>query len=593
MNADRRNYSAEILSVLTCCACLLLAGAFPLRAQRVSQPVAVNRLSHLNSLAAKLGPGMDQRLSAGGANMFHLAKVLSDPKMMRSADMSAARQALHSAMARSALRTQAAPLIGEGKPGPVAVNDASLDYLLSRIAGFTQSETSSAWCGDNVVVGFNDSGADVRSVVEGVGGASFSGVAFSQNGGQSFAGLPFLNPGTDPATFLGGDPVVVCSSPSNFLYSSLLSEETFDDQGNVLTALTGIAVNRSTDGGQSWDSPFAAVLKDGFSHFLDKEWMVMDVRHPNNIYVTYTDFDISFSDPDCPPSPPTGISPGPTIRIEIVASKDGGTTWSAPVVLDRLCNAGVSDNLSGSQVVVGPSGQVYVAYSSQSDGISELRIRRSRDGGRTFAPAVVAGEAALASAVGAFMQGGFRTNGFPTLAVSNFRGPNRGTLYMVWTDASRNSFPDFLTFDGSPYAFGDIVLSVSHDGGETWSNPTLVSPTPNFTGPGRDQFMAGVAVDARGNLAVCYSDRRNDPRNFLVDHFCSVSRDRGVSFQDVRETRSSWAPTHFADALIVPSYMGDYDTVSSDALGAHAGFFNSFQVQTNGNPDVFGFRLVF
>jgi hypothetical protein len=37
--------------------------------------------------------------------------------------------------------------------------------------------------------------------------------------------------------------------------------------------------------------------------------------------------------------------------------------------------------------------------------------------------------------------------------------------------------------------------------------------------------------------------------------------------------------------------MGDYDTVTSDATGANAGFFNTFQMQTNGNPDVFGFKV--
>jgi len=37
--------------------------------------------------------------------------------------------------------------------------------------------------------------------------------------------------------------------------------------------------------------------------------------------------------------------------------------------------------------------------------------------------------------------------------------------------------------------------------------------------------------------------------------------------------------------------MGDYDSVSADFTGAHSGFFSSFQIQTNLNPDVFGTRL--
>jgi hypothetical protein len=37
--------------------------------------------------------------------------------------------------------------------------------------------------------------------------------------------------------------------------------------------------------------------------------------------------------------------------------------------------------------------------------------------------------------------------------------------------------------------------------------------------------------------------------------------------------------------------MGDYDAVSVDATGVNAGFFSTFQIQTNTNPDVFGMRL--
>src|ERR1700730_17786910 len=43
---------------------------------------------------------------------------------------------------------------------PVSNPDPELSF---RITGFTQSETSTAWCGSNVVVGFNDSGSVVET----------------------------------------------------------------------------------------------------------------------------------------------------------------------------------------------------------------------------------------------------------------------------------------------------------------------------------------------------------------------------------------------------------------------------------------------
>jgi hypothetical protein len=262
------------------------------------------------------------------------------------------------------------------------------------------------------------------------------------------------------------------------------------------------------------------------------------------------------------------------------------------VAIDSTCGArGVSEDLSGTQVAVGPNGTVYIAYADIQTDVVEIRMRTSTDGGQTLTPTVVVGgtDTFEITAFGEEMQGQFRNNPFPLIAVDNSTGPNRGKVFVVWTDGSRNQVQDVGSLDEGFYPFDDIVMSSSSDGGNTWTAPSLVSPMPaNFTGAGRDQFMPGVAVDPAGNVAVCYSDRRNDAHNFLVDHFCSVSHDHGASFTDVRETSSSWTPTHGTDILLNPVYMGDYDAVSSDATGKHQGFFNTFQVQTNTNPDVFG-----
>jgi hypothetical protein len=116
-----------------------------------------------------------------------------------------------------------------------------------------------------------------------------------------------------------------------------------------------------------------------------------------------------------------------------------------------------------------------------------------------------------------------------------------------------------------------------------------VSPTdPNFAGVGRDQFQPGVAVDAEGTLAVCYSDRRNDPQNNLIDHYCSVSQNQGATFQDLRQTTSSWNPGHAADELTAQEYLGDYDTVTAESTGQQKGFFSSFQVETDFMSNVQG-----
>lgn len=563
-------------------------------------------LAHLQDLEKQFGPHFAERLSSGGANAFQTARMIS--KLQARGISQRPQPGSDEMMSKAHAKLLAMGNVTRG-PGratfPVMVNDPNFDYDSTRFTGFSQSETSSAWCGNTVVVGFNDSAAFVHTDVDHQAAAiSLNGVAVSHDGGNTFVGLPFVNPGPaiNPGSpffdsELAGDPVLVCSDPQHFAYASIQEQVPVDAQGNVIAAFAEMAVNRSTDGGVTWDDPVTVVSKDLNSHFLDKEWLAIDPHNPNNLYVTYTDFQAHATEPDCIGGT-IGIQSGPDVALEMVASKDGGLTWGAPVRFARRCNIGIGENLSGTQVAVGRHGDVFVAYASVLDGGADGQIlfRRSNDGGMTFGPEIVAGTTIpAANPISPQLQAFFRTNVFPTLAVDNSAGRSNGSLYLVWTDASRNQIDDlFIDNLGGTggYAFGDIVFSRSFDGGNNWSPARLVSPTPaNFQGAGRDQFMAGISVDRTGSLAVCYSDRRNDPNNFLVDHFCSASQDQGTTFADIRETPKSWVPNAFMDGLLNPVYMGDYDTVTSDSTGANAGFFNTFQIQTNGNPDVFGFKV--
>jgi hypothetical protein len=610
VNSNLRDKSALYMTVVCVFHAVLLVSSAT--AQPQGKVLKHAGVAHLQDLEKRFGPHFSSRLSSGGANAFRLARMLSQLQS-KGVSIDATREIHHEMMAEAR-----AKLLAVGSQSQVAggatlvpVNDRTFDYDATRFTGFTQSETSSAWCGTNIVAGFNDSAAFAHTVLLHQAAAiSLSGVAVSHDRGRSFVGLPFLNPGPalNPGSpffdsELAGDPSIVCSDPQHFVYASIQTQVPVDSQGNVIAAFAEMAVNRSSDGGVTWDDPITVAKKDLNSHFLDKEWLAVDPHNPNNMYLTYTDFQAHGTEQDCQSGGLLGganIESGPDVSLELVASKDGGATWGAPVRFARQCGLTVFENLSGTQVVVGRRGTVYVAYTFVQDGgkLAEIRFRRSHDGGATFGPEIVAGlGASAATPASRELQGNFRTNTFPTLAVDNSAGPHSGTLYLVWTDASRHSVLDlwagFFSNDGDArFLLGDIVISRSVDQGDTWSAAKLVSPTPaTFKGAGRDQFMAGVVVDPLGNLAVCYSDRRNDRNNFLVDHYCSVSRDAGNTFRDIRETPASFTPNTFTDIVINPAYMGDYDTVSADPTGANAGFFSTFQIVTRGNPDVFGFEL--
>jgi hypothetical protein len=456
------------------------------------------------------------------------------------------------------------------RPGHIRVNDPSTDFSLSIVGGMTQSETSTGWCGSNVVVGFNDSGSLFESPID--RGLSFAGYARSTNGGRSFTDLGALNAGPDPGGFIMGDPVLACSSPTRFYYSSIFL------LFGATSAQTGMSVSISDDGGQTFGDPVMAVAKDINVHFLDKDWMAVDPSNPNRLYLTYTDFgNLNASPVTCPNDFPT--------TIEIVRSTDGGATWSAPTVLDETCGNAF---LQGSQVVVGPSGEVNVAWEQFAADFQTraLAFRRSMDGGATFDPIVKISDVTPAGS-GFSFQGGFRSaDEFPMLAVDRSSGPTRGTLYAAWNDGRNNQVVDFGSVGGL-YGYSDILVSRSTNHGTSWSTPTTVNPDrPQRT---TDQYMPGIAVDRSGRVAACYYDRSLDPDNFRITRSCSSSYDAGRhwTFQRITGAEDAFIPFHGDDSQVNPVYMGDYDALASDTLLSSSGFVGGFlQEGFHGNQNV-------
>ena len=98
-------------------------------------------------------------------------------------------------------------------------------------------------------------------------------------------------------------------------------------------------------------------------------------------------------------------------------------------------------------------------------------------------------------------------------------------------------------------------------------------------------------MDSRGNVGLCYYDRRLDQVNAGIDRYCAVSENHGASWKEERVSEANWVPAHAADGVMDLHYIGDYDALSSDFLLQHGGFFGAFQVQTMGNPDVVAARL--
>ena len=547
-------------------------GERPQRLERLAQQAARARGRLERIPASHRG-----RLSAGAQNYMHRAQQWSQVEAkLRALGGPGAPAAPRLSVAG---RRMAAPSPGPAMSSSLTggrVSDPWADAATSFLAGFTQSETSTAWCGNVAVVAFNDSGSLLPSLAAG-GGGSFNGYSRSTDEGATFKDLGFL-PISNPDAELLGDPVAACTDARTFYYASLHL-----DFGS---STTGASVSKSTDGGVTFGDPVAAVAKSLDSHFIDKEWMAADPTNSQRLYVTYTDFD--FSGDTCG----TDGNGDPIFRtgIELVKSIDGGGTWSPPLDLATSCG---DDGEQGSQVVVDDHGRVFVAWEHFPAGVpyNEIRLRKSTNQGASFSSPVLVSQTIPVGGNGGrqFLQGIIRVVEFPSLAVDRSRGPQKGNLYVSWNDGRFASIPDGLAADGV-YAFSDVLFVRSTDGGASFdAAPTRIhqGSSTTFT----DQYMPALGVDKEGTLGICYYDRRRDDTNFFIDRRCARSDDGGHHWEGTRVNHTSFPSTQFQDFAIAFGYQGDYDTLTGDFLKRSSGLLGAYADNTLGSQDVKSNRL--
>lgn len=157
--------------------------------------------------------------------------------------------------------------------------------------------------------------------------------------------------------------------------------------------------------------------------------------------------------------------------VVVALSRDAGRSWERrALAVSRCAGAGARQARFASDpwVSVGPDGRIYAA--SLSDVVS---VTTSADWGRRWStPAALRGS-------------GFSDK--PSLTAD----PRRpGTAYVVWSD--------YLD-TGPPGTESDELLSITHDGGRSWSAPTTILRHGTRSGPEYGQ----VVIDPRtGRLYV-------------------------------------------------------------------------------------------
>jgi hypothetical protein len=416
--------------------------------------------------------------------------------------------------------------------------------------------------------------------------SSQNGLVISTDGGKTFgAPIPFaVNSGSDD-----GDTSIVFDSKGRLFWANL------SDDGLTTTAVWVAQLNPTT--GELVGTPNIVnvppppTLSTTYSD--DKEFLTVDSH--DNLYVAWTRF-TTFAPRD------PRVASTTSYAILLSRSTDQGQTWSAPVTVSDP--TGSEGFVWGVTVSVAPSGDVYVAYHSQTGYESQAGLPLS-------APDGVSGQVIVARYTNDLSQPPAKSDAFGPGAADitfNLQTAPRGIPGIAaWAQGS--SQPWVLADPTRPHHVyvvaatdpnhgaggdaADVVFATSGDDGRTWQTKTLGFGAND----GSDQLFPTAAIDPFGDIVVAWYDNHNGARSvsggvaspdnaYLLDVFAEYSTDGGQTWSSVFQVNN---PGNSLDSTYPAGTPIHYDSNGNPAamrIGEYFGvalFGDTAYVAWNGN----------
>ena len=327
-----------------------------------------------------------------------------------------------------------------------------------------------------------------RSFTKGAIASATAAAAFSAT--RPFAGGAALV--LDAAAIGSGqDPMVTADPATGAMYLTWIAPAT------SATPTTQVMLARSTDGGVTFGEPVVASGADEDVISYVGSSPIVRLGPGGEVYVIYQ-----------------GNQAHPGVRfgrdlLRVARSTDGGATFGPATDVFAPMEGVQSGNFH--DAIVAPDGALYLAWLSYrqfmpengfgADGVIEVRVTRSDDGGATFGTNVLVDDLSCDCCRTSFALGG------------------DGTLYLAWRDQ--------LPQDDGGDPVRNMVIARSTDRGDTWS-----APTPIHDDGWRVAFCPEsgpeIAVDSVGRLRAAWFTGKEDGPGV----YYAVSEDGGATFSD-------------------------------------------------------------